>query len=335
MIDEGYRYDLTASGGEWDCGAALCWSGTHGLGLTWSRSNGRLMAGSPEPWWPWCSPATGQSTDIHCHCQHGSSGSRWHLKISRVMYCHWPCAPTFVLVAAGCSPPERTHETASHGDHQTGCQHPEHAAQQQGPALHIVLHDHVSLGAAVLVIHGAAAEDVEVVIAVGAVEARVPLPNSVNVARTIFRAQNCWNRKRASEINGMNVCNVLSKTERNLYWELRERNARHYELTQEEIGEIILSRKSVLHSDIQMLSRQKLFAHVIFLHFSSQNFGWMIKEIETFYLKESNKADVWDRRWRLTVENNITSIVWIIISSPFRVHLSWSENESLCLGDLR
>ena len=34
-------------------------------------------------------------------------------------------------------------------------------------------------------------------------------------------------------------------------------------------------------------------------------------------------------------ENNITSIVWIIISSPFRVHLSReSENESWCLGDL-
>ena len=94
--------------------------------------------------------------------------------------------PTFVLVVAGCSPPERTHEAARHGHHQTRCQHPEHAAQQQGPALHILLHHHVSLGAAVLVIHGAAAEDIEVVIAVGAVEARVPLANIVNVAGAVF-----------------------------------------------------------------------------------------------------------------------------------------------------
>ena len=85
VIDECYRYDLTVSGGEWDCGACLCWPQTHDLVLTLLRSNGTLMAGTPDPWW---SPETGQSTDVHCHCLHGSDGSRWPLQLESMKSSH-------------------------------------------------------------------------------------------------------------------------------------------------------------------------------------------------------------------------------------------------------
>ena len=55
--------------------------------------------------------------------------------------------------------------------------------------LHLLLHHLVLLGAAELVLRRPAAEDVLVVIAGGAVEARVPLADGVNVARAVLRAQ--------------------------------------------------------------------------------------------------------------------------------------------------
>ena len=93
---------------------------------------------------------------------------------------------TFGL-AASCSPGECwTHEAACHGHHQTGGEHPQHAGQQQRPAPQFVLHHQVLLGAAILVLGGAAAEDVQGVITVRAVEARVPLARAVNVAGAIL-----------------------------------------------------------------------------------------------------------------------------------------------------
>ena len=99
-------------------------------------------------------------------------------------------------------------QAAGQCDHQTRSEDPEHAAQQhrdpghQGhdimtqfvsqqyhSPLNLLLDHLVLLGAAELVLGSPAAEDVLVVVAGGAVEARVPFTGSVNVARAVFRAQ--------------------------------------------------------------------------------------------------------------------------------------------------
>ena len=92
LIDEGYQYDLTASGAEWDCGDCLCQLPTHDLGwsldtlggdlvLTWS--NDTRMARTPPPWH---TPERRLNTGKHCHCRCGSAGSRSHF---------WPCCFLF------------------------------------------------------------------------------------------------------------------------------------------------------------------------------------------------------------------------------------------------
>ena len=99
-------------------------------------------------------------------------------------------------------------QAAGQRDHQTRSEHPEHAAQQHrdpghhghdimrqfvrqqfNSPLNLLLDHLVLLGAAELVLGSPAAEDVLVVVAGGAVEARVPLTGGVNVARAVFRAQ--------------------------------------------------------------------------------------------------------------------------------------------------
>ena len=89
-----------------------------------------------------------------------------------------------------------TDQTPGHGDHQPGGQDAQHAAQQQGQALHLLLHHLVLLGAAVLVVHAAAAEDVDVVITDGTVEAGVPVSSGVYVARAVLGAEDSWGTKR-------------------------------------------------------------------------------------------------------------------------------------------
>ena len=55
--------------------------------------------------------------------------------------------------------------------------------------LHLLLHHLVLLGAAELVLGSPAAEDVLVVVAGGAVEARVPFAGGVDISRAVLRAQ--------------------------------------------------------------------------------------------------------------------------------------------------
>ena len=89
-----------------------------------------------------------------------------------------------------------TYQAASQGDHQAGRQDAQHAAEQQGEPLHLLLHHLVLLGAAVLVVHAAAAEDVDVVITDGTVEAGVPVSSGVYVARAVLGAEDSWGTKR-------------------------------------------------------------------------------------------------------------------------------------------
>ena len=88
-----------------------------------------------------------------------------------------------------------TDQAPGHGHHQTGRQHAQHAAQQQGQPLHLLLDHLVLVGAAVLVVAAATAEDVDVVVTDGTVEAGVPGSRGVNVAGAVLGAQDCWRTK--------------------------------------------------------------------------------------------------------------------------------------------
>ena len=88
-----------------------------------------------------------------------------------------------------------TYQAASQGDHQAGRQDAQHAAEQQGEPLHLLLHHLVLLSAAVLVVQAATAEDVDVVVTDWTVEPGVPGSGGVNVARAVLGAQDCWRTK--------------------------------------------------------------------------------------------------------------------------------------------
>ena len=88
-----------------------------------------------------------------------------------------------------------TYQAASQGHHQAGRQDAQHAAEQQGEPLHLLLHHLVLLSAAVLVVQAAAAEDVDVVVTDGAVETGVPVSSVVYVARTVLRPEDGWRTK--------------------------------------------------------------------------------------------------------------------------------------------
>ena len=79
-----------------------------------------------------------------------------------------------------------TDQAAGHRDHQTGRQHAQHAAQEQGESLHLLLDHLVLVGAAVLVVPAATAEDVDVVVTDRTVEAGVPGSRGVDVARAVL-----------------------------------------------------------------------------------------------------------------------------------------------------